>query len=213
MLRRVLPNVAKFLTIRIVPIPRILSGETVMRTMSQVFGRIVAVPRFALVAAMVCGVLAGPFARDRAARAEDPSAAAVERGLVFLAARQHDDGSYGMDVYRGHVAVTAFVSRAMMAAGSKPGEGPYGERLSKGLAYLLRPRAGKRADPFPEGRRAGPHVRACLRADVPGRVPEGRPQGRDQGEDRAGGEAHRQVAEQGRRLARICPSRRTPISR
>ena len=65
------------------------------------------------------------------------SAAAVERGLAFLAARQHDDGSYGTDVYQGHVAVTAFVSRAMMASGSKPGEGPYGERLSKSLAYLL----------------------------------------------------------------------------
>ena len=33
--------------------------------------------------------------------------------------------------------MTAFVSRAMMASGSKPGEGPYGERLSKSLAYLL----------------------------------------------------------------------------
>jgi squalene cyclase len=71
------------------------------------------------------------------ARAEDRSAAAVERGLAFLAARQADDGSYGSVVYRGHVAVTAFVGRAMMAAGSKPGEGPYGERLSKSLAYLL----------------------------------------------------------------------------
>ena len=73
----------------------------------------------------------------RTARADDRSAAAVERGLAFLAARQHDDGSYGADVYQGHVAVTAFVSRAMMASGSKPGEGPYGERLSKSLAYLL----------------------------------------------------------------------------
>ena len=71
------------------------------------------------------------------ARADDRSAAAVERGLAFLAARQHDDGSYGADVYQGHVAVTAFVSRAMMASGSKPGEGPYGQRLSKSLAYLL----------------------------------------------------------------------------
>ena len=33
--------------------------------------------------------------------------------------------------------MTAFVGRAMMASGSKPGEGPYGERLSKSLAYLL----------------------------------------------------------------------------
>ena len=67
----------------------------------------------------------------------DPSAHAVQRGLAFLATRQHQDGSYGTDVYQGHVAVTAFVSRAMMASGSKPGEGPYGQRLSKSLAYLL----------------------------------------------------------------------------
>ena len=93
--------------------------------------------RFALVAAIVCGVLTGLCITGRTARAEDRSAAAVERGLAFLAARQHDDGSYGADVYQGHVAVTAFVSRAMMASGSKPGEGPYGERLSKSLAYLL----------------------------------------------------------------------------
>ena len=100
-------------------------------------GNLSHVRRFALVAAIVCGVLTGSCITGRTARAEDRSAAAVERGLAFLAARQHDDGSYGTDVYQGHVAVTAFVSRAMMASGSKPGEGPYGERLSKSLAYLL----------------------------------------------------------------------------
>jgi hypothetical protein len=68
------------------------------------------------------------------ARAED---AVVQRGLAYLASRQHADGSYGAAVYRGHVAVTAFVGRAMMAAGSKPGSGPYGTHLSKTVAYLL----------------------------------------------------------------------------
>ena len=57
--------------------------------------------------------------------------------MAFLAAHQHEDGSYGTDVYRGHVAVTALVSRAMMASGSKPGEGPYGPQLSKSLRYLM----------------------------------------------------------------------------
>ena len=75
--------------------------------------------------------------RSAVAASEDKADAAIQRGLAFLAARQHDDGSYGADVYQGHVAVTAFVSRAMMASGSKPGEGPYGEQLSKSLAYLL----------------------------------------------------------------------------
>ncbi len=108
-----------------------------METKSLACEKLVTVRRFALVAAIACGVWAGSCLTGRMARAEDRSAAAVQRGLDFLAARQHDDGSYGADIYRGHVAVTAFVSRAMMASGSKPGEGPYGERLSKSLAYLL----------------------------------------------------------------------------
>jgi len=69
--------------------------------------------------------------------AERTAEQAVERGLAFLATRQHDDGSYGADVYRGHVAVSAFVGRAMMASGSKPGSGSYGDRLTKIQEYLL----------------------------------------------------------------------------
>ena len=108
-----------------------------METKSQAFGKLIARRRFGLLAVIACGLLTGLCTAGRMARAEDRSAAAVERGLAFLAARQHDNGSYGADLYQGHVAVTAFVSRAMMASGSKPGEGPYGERLSKSLAYLL----------------------------------------------------------------------------
>jgi squalene cyclase len=88
------------------------------------------------------GVLAGSaafcLAPGSTVRAEDKAVEqAVERGLAFLASRQHDDGYYGSDVYRGHVAVTAFVGRAMMATGSKPGEGTYGNRVSKSLEYLM----------------------------------------------------------------------------
>ncbi len=81
------------------------------------------------------------------ARAADPAATgtataagdqAVQHGLAFLAGRQHDDGSYGEGPYRGNAAVTAFVSRAMMASGSKPGAGQYGQRLTKSVDYLLR---------------------------------------------------------------------------
>ena len=108
-----------------------------MKSKSQAFGKRVTQRRSVLFAAIVSGVLTGMCFADRVARAEDLSADGVRRGLAFLAACQYDDGSYGADVYQGHVAVTAFVSRAMMASGSKPGEGPYGERLSKSLAYLL----------------------------------------------------------------------------
>ena len=84
---------------------------------------------------IVAAGCAGPGGDTRA----DESAAelAVERGLAFLASRQQDDGSYGSEVYRGHTAVTAFAGRALMASGSKPGSGPYGERVSRCLDYLL----------------------------------------------------------------------------
>jgi squalene cyclase len=108
-----------------------------MEAKSHVFGKRVLPRRLTLVALIVCGVVMGLCVQGRTARGEDRAAAAVQHGLAFLAARQHDDGSFGADVYRGHVAVTAFVGRAMMASGSKPGEGPYGEHLSKILAYLL----------------------------------------------------------------------------
>ena len=108
-----------------------------MEAKSQAFRKSVIPGRFALVAAIVCGVLLGLCVLGNSAAGADQSSTAVQRGLAFLAARQHDDGSYGADVYRGHVAVTAFVSRAMMASGSKPGKGPYGEQLSKSLTYLL----------------------------------------------------------------------------
>jgi hypothetical protein len=78
---------------------------------------------------------ADPDATGTTAPANDQ---AVQRGLAYLAGRQHDDGSYGEGAYRGNVAVTAFVGRAMMAAGSKPGAGQYGDRLTKSVDYLLR---------------------------------------------------------------------------
>ncbi len=78
---------------------------------------------------------ADPDATGTTASANDQ---AVQRGLAYLAGRQHDDGSYGEGAYRGNVAVTAFVGRAMLAAGSKPGAGQYGDRLTKSVDYLLR---------------------------------------------------------------------------
>ena len=104
--------------------------------------------RLAVVLAAAIGLWIGAQAMVvRVARAADADAPAttvaagdqaVQRGLAYLAGRQRDDGSYGEGPYRGNVAVTAFVSRAMMAAGSKPGAGQYGDKLSKSVDYLLR---------------------------------------------------------------------------
>jgi uncharacterized protein YfaS (alpha-2-macroglobulin family) len=104
--------------------------------------------RLAVVLAAAIGLWIGAQAMaGRVARAADADAPAttaatadqaVQRGLAYLAGRQHDDGSYGEGPYRGNVAVTAFVSRAMMAAGGKPGAGQYGDKLTRSVDYLLR---------------------------------------------------------------------------
>jgi len=61
----------------------------------------------------------------------------VERGLAWLASRQHDDGSFGSAAYRGNVAVTALAGMAFLSGGSTPGRGPYGEHLDRAVDYLL----------------------------------------------------------------------------
>jgi hypothetical protein len=62
---------------------------------------------------------------------------AVDQGLAFLASRQQNDGSFGSGAYRGNVAVTALAGMAMMAGGSTPDRGPYGENVSRTVDYLL----------------------------------------------------------------------------
>lgn len=61
----------------------------------------------------------------------------TRRGLEWLVSRQHDDGSFGSAAYRGNVAVTSLVGMALMAGGSTPGRGPYGEEVSRCVDYLL----------------------------------------------------------------------------
>jgi len=62
---------------------------------------------------------------------------AIERGLEFLASRQHDDGSFGSGSYRGNVAISALAGMAFMSGGSTPGRGPYGDRVGQSVDYLL----------------------------------------------------------------------------
>ncbi len=62
---------------------------------------------------------------------------AIRKGLHYLAARQEKDGAFGPSGYRRNVAVCALAGMAMMASGSTPGRGPYGEHLRKCVAYLL----------------------------------------------------------------------------
>ncbi|MCH8829709.1 MAG: terpene cyclase/mutase family protein [Planctomycetes bacterium] len=60
---------------------------------------------------------------------------AIASGLAYLAANQHDDGSFGSGDYR--VAVTALSGMAFLAAGYTPGRGKYGKVVSSALQYIL----------------------------------------------------------------------------
>ncbi len=62
---------------------------------------------------------------------------AIQRGLAFLAGRQHDDGTIGAGAFSKNVAVVSFCGMAMMAAGSTPGRGPYGAEVTRCLDFVL----------------------------------------------------------------------------
>lgn len=62
---------------------------------------------------------------------------AIERGLGFLAARQHRDGSFGTNAYQGNVAVASLAGLAFMAGGHQPGRGAYGKVVTDALKYVL----------------------------------------------------------------------------
>ena len=61
----------------------------------------------------------------------------TEKGLKWLAARQHEDGSFGSGPYRGNVAVVGLCGLSLLASGSTPGRGPHGAELDKAIDYLL----------------------------------------------------------------------------
>ncbi len=62
---------------------------------------------------------------------------AIERGLSFLASRQHEDGAFGSGGYSRNVAVCSLAGMAFMSAGSTPGRGPYGSHVRKCVDFVL----------------------------------------------------------------------------
>ena len=88
--------------------------------------------------AATCMADTPPGPEQSAAKMITPKAEkAIQRGLAALAARQHDDGSFGSGNFRGNVAVTALAGMAMMSGGSTPGRGPYGENMARCVDYLI----------------------------------------------------------------------------
>lgn len=63
--------------------------------------------------------------------------AAVDRGLEWLSSRQQDDGSFGTVSYSRNVAVCSLAGMSMMASGSTPGRGPYGDHVRRCVDFVL----------------------------------------------------------------------------
>ncbi len=62
---------------------------------------------------------------------------AIERGLAYLAAHQHDDGAFGSGAYSRNAAVTALAGMAFLSAGNTPARGQYGEHIDRAVEFLL----------------------------------------------------------------------------
>jgi len=62
---------------------------------------------------------------------------AIENGLNYLVDQQNDDGSFGVGHYSRNVAVCSLCAMAMLANGSAPGRGPFGEALDRTIAFVL----------------------------------------------------------------------------
>lgn len=62
---------------------------------------------------------------------------AVVRALKFLAEQQQADGSWQVDQYGESTAATSLAIMAFLAAGHVPGEGPYGDQLTRGIRWVI----------------------------------------------------------------------------
>lgn len=79
-----------------------------------------------------------PAVEEQASKMITPAAErAIQRGLSYLASRQHADGTFGGGAYRDNVAVISMAGLAMISGGSTPNRGPYGAQVALCLDYVL----------------------------------------------------------------------------
>ena len=73
-------------------------------------------------------------AQDAKEQAVDAS---IARALEFLATQQTDEGSWRTESWGESTAITSLAVMAYLAAGHVPGEGPYGERINRGVRWVV----------------------------------------------------------------------------
>ena len=142
-----------------------------------------------------------------------PTLKAIDKGLVFLASRQQDDGSFGSGGYSRNVGVCGLAGMAFMSAGSTPGRGPYGKNIDRAIDFVLSQADESGFITVPGSPSHGPmyghgfatlFLAEMLRHDAPQRHPR---------KALARRAADRQYAEQRRRLAISAASATRPTSR
>lgn len=62
---------------------------------------------------------------------------AIQRGLSYLYARRHRDGSFGTGQYSSNVGITSLAAMAFMCAGHQPSRGLYGRVVLDALRFVL----------------------------------------------------------------------------
>jgi len=89
-----------------------------------------------LLTALALLVLAVPARAEP--RKREAFEAAVDRALARLAQNQNPDGSWNSGGFGGNrdPAISALCVMAYLSAGHVPGEGPYGDRILKGVRYV-----------------------------------------------------------------------------
>lgn len=89
-------------------------------------------------AALVAPLVAFPFATAEAQQINEQAVdAAIARSLEFLAKDQQPNGSWRTDSWGDSTAITSLAVMAYLAAGHVPGEGPYGDRLTKAVMWVV----------------------------------------------------------------------------
>jgi len=94
-------------------------------------------PALICLAAGATAVADEPRAASNETAATARTQAAVRESLAWLAARQHEDGSFGSGNLRGNVAVTALAGVAFLSGGNTPNRGTYGAQVARVVDYLL----------------------------------------------------------------------------